>query len=150
MPTGIEKEPGEDSQDLSLNPPSSVFEGEWTWLETKGEGIMGPYESDSLSAGFSWKLEFTKSDGQGGSFAYRKFYKTGQREECLGKYTYTDEGEHILELACNSWLNNNRWENFLWELKSIDDKLHLYLRNVEGCCDNTFEHHFLLTKAFNF
>lgn len=132
----------------SLNPSSSVFEGEWTWLETKGEGIAGPFESDSISAGYSWKLNFHSSEGQGGSLTYIKSFTSGQKEECAGNYSYTED-THKLDYACNSWLNNNRWENYLWEMKVINENLHLYLRNVEDCCDNTFEHHFLLTKKSN-
>lgn len=148
VPPGVDEE--NEFKNSGLAPSSSVFEGEWTWLETKGEGIAGPYEQDSVSAGYSWRLKFYESEGKGGAIVYYKDYTSGQKEECTGTYTYSDSDTSAkLDYACNGWLNNNRWENYIWEMKVIDEKLHLYLRNVEDCCDNTFEHHFVLTKEPN-
>jgi hypothetical protein len=136
------------SEDTTFAPSSSIFEGEWTWLGTKGEGIAGPYETDSVQAGYSWKYVFYESEGKGGKV---KSFKNGI-EETACSYTYTESenpSEQRLDMGCNKWINDNSWFNYLWEIKVIEEKQHLYLRNVEDCCDNTFEHHFLLTEGPN-
>lgn len=141
IPPNIE-EPEEDNQINSFNPSSSVFEGEWTWLETKGEGIAGPYILDSISVGYSWKFKFTESNGQGGILL---IYKNKEKDASFN-YTYTVSDNPREQRLL---LNDSAGDNFLWEMAVVDEQLHLYLRNVEDCCDNTFEHHFLLTKAPN-
>lgn len=124
------------------------IEGEWTWIGTTGEGVAGPHQSDSVSAGYTWRLTFIKSEGNAGEVRYVKMFKSGQKEECTGSYSYTIEPDsHTLDLACTSWLNNNRWESYRWEIRTLETAVHLYLRNVEDCCDNTFEHHFLRTST---
>ncbi len=136
-----------DSVRSASSQSSSILEGEWTWLGTRSVGIAGPHVSDSISAGYSWKLVFYHSNGMEGSLLYLKYYKNGQGEECLGNYSYkVDKDSQELNYSCNSWLNNNRWESYRWEIEIVGDKSHLYLRNIEDCCDDSFEHHFLLTK----
>lgn len=120
-------------------PKNNPFEGKWTWVQSHGDGIAGPYVADPVRAGYSWQLIFTESQGNGGRLIT---YKNGL-EEYRYNYTYT-ESKNPPERRL--LLTDDANDNYLWETKASGQLTHLYLRNVDACCDNTFEHHFVLIR----
>lgn len=132
IPPGADDEPNAEFTD-----PQNVFDGRWLWLQTKGVGIAGPYVSDSTVTGYSWKLVFSASNGPSGLL---ETYKSGAEDQRY-LYSYTVSS---LPSQQKLLVSTAEADNFLWEIKYEGEETHLYLRNIIECCDNSFEHHFLL------
>lgn len=124
-----------DSLDETNSGAPTAFEGKWTWLKTDGSGVAGPYHADSTTVGYSMIYQFGST--------LLQVYKDGVMVE-QHTYTYTVSGEPDKQRLTLKNKTNGAEAIFLWELKNIDNKNYLFLRNVEPCCDNTFEHQFKL------
>jgi len=118
--------------------PQTVFQGKWRWLKTDGVGIAGPYESDSSTVGYSIRYEFGFSEIQ----MYRNDAKV---EHYSYSFTVSEKPE---DQRLTFKTNNPEAEvSYLWEIKTVNSKKRLILRNVEPCCDNTFEQHFEMVEG---
>lgn len=132
--------PGFESLDENGKGPQTAFEGKWNWLKTDGSGVAGPYHADSTTVGYSMIYEFGVSDLQ--------VYRDDVKAE-LYSYTYTVSDKPEDQRLTLKNKSNGAEVGFLWELKSIDNTDYLFLRNVEACCDNTFEQQFRLVSRPN-
>ena len=123
-----------DSVDETGGAPTA-FEGKWNWLKTVGTGIAGPYQADSTTVGYTMIYEFSST--------LLQVYRNGVMAE-QHSYTYTVSEEPDKQRLTLKDKSNGAETGFLWELKTIDNINYLYLRNIEPCCDNVFEHQFKL------
>jgi hypothetical protein len=131
----LNNDPSKTSDDwINKTRPQTIFEGTWTWEETVGSGIAGPYRSDSISVGYALHYVF--------GFKELQTYEDGVKVE---NYTYTfNVSDNKENQKLNLRDNAGNEQHFLWEVKSDEIHTFLYLRNVEPCCDNTFERRFRL------
>lgn len=116
--------------------PQTILEGTWTWEETVGSGVAGPYRSDSVTAGFSLHYVF--------GYNVLDTYKDGIKSEHFSYAFNASEKQEDQRLILTA--GNGNKETLLWEIKSDESGTYLFLRNFEPCCDNTFEKRFRLIK----
>lgn len=136
-----ENDPLSDQSENNGKRPQTVFEGKWKWSKTDGVGIAGPYQADSTTVGYAMLYEFGYSELQ--------IYRNDTKEESYS-YSFTvSEKQDDQRLTLKS--NNPAGEvSYLWEIKRDNFKNRLILRNVEPCCDNTFEQHFEMVEGPSF
>lgn len=143
----------EDTENNNGNPrldrPQTIFEGEWLWIKTEGEGIAGPYTSDSTSTGYSLRYNFDWNT----VVAYKGFLLDMGPVDLVEKtgyqYSYViseDSTQQVLTVTDST----GNAETFLWNIKTDERDnttvVTMTLKNTEACCDNVFTQYFIRTK----
>jgi hypothetical protein len=139
-----EKQGGENN--TRFDRPQTIFEGEWLWVKTEGEGIAGPYISDSTSTGYSLRCSFDWN-----TVIMSKRFLLSQsildlieRTEYDYSYTISDDStSQVLNLSDRTGYS----EKFLWTITTEEKDgrplVMMTLRSIEPCCDNSFIHYFV-------
>ena len=135
---GCNVSPSADDKDGGkLSRPQTIFEGVWTWEKTDGDGIAGPYKRDSVIVGYSLHYDF--------GFSELQTYRNNEKYEHFAYSFATSEKPELQKVVFKD--DKGSEQSFLWEIKNDStSNRYLFLRNVEPCCDNSFEQQFRLIQ----
>ncbi len=143
------KENQEEENNPHLDRPQTIFEGEWLWVKTEGEGMAGPYVSDSTNTGYSQRYSFDWNT----VVINKKFLLSQGVLDLIEKkeYNYSfvvseDSASQVLTISDSSGYS----EKFLWNITTEEKEgsslVMMTLKSTEPCCDNSFTHYFIRTK----
>lgn len=128
VPPGIENEEKEDQ--LLLERPQNALEGNWIWIITKGEGIAGPYQKDSISEGYSMRYDFVDNNNL---VIYRNEEEFKRLEYFI--LTMPEEGPDgtftLGELRVTGKDSEEAEEPLYWNWIDKEDQTYLYIQNYK-------------------
>lgn len=149
-PESISRDNEENESNPRLDRPQTIFEGEWLWIKTDGEGIEGPYTSDSTSAGYSFRYSFDWNTVVAMKDNNRDMGPLNIIEKTAYSYVYEISNDSTKQVLLLTDTITGNVETFLWEISTEekDDStiVIMTLMNAEPMSDNSFVQYFIRTK----
>lgn len=140
VPPGIENE-----NQLLQDRPQNALEGNWKWMITKGEGIAGPFEKDSISEGYSMRYDFVDNNNL---YIYRNEQEFKHFEYTLTMPEVNADGTVTFgELQLRNEESEQTEELLYWNWVEEEGEIDLYIQNYQPWyigTDNQYSQRFKL------